>query len=170
MFLALMLPPPTAPIAFRVSLEPAHGRASGHNIGHDHGSAVGVVASRDGDAEAAAGVLGDTSDRALLPGPLGSPSVRGRPQLTLYSVAVCCSQMVSSSMSATYGDRDRLMGPEKTSFLGGSHKGVLPAPKHKPPSSSQAGPLLQICLPRLLGEVALGTPPTPPAKTFRTAS
>lgn len=168
----LQVLPPTAPIAFRVSLEPAHGRASGHNVGHDHGSAGGVVASRDGYAEAAAGVLRDTGDRALLPGPRGSPAVMGRPQLTLYSVAVCCSQMVSSSMSATYGDRDRLMGPEKTTFLSSSHKGILLGPKHQPLSCSQAGPLLQICLPGFWAEVALGTPTPLPlrAKTLRMAS
>lgn len=157
--------PPTAPIAFRVSLEPAHGRASGHNVGHDHGSAVGIVASRDGYAEAAAGVLRDTGDRTLLPGPRGSPSVRGRPQLTLYRVAVCCSQMVSSSMSANYGNRDKLMGPEKTTFLSCNHKG-------RPACSQTPASILQLTgwaptpdlPPGLLGEVALDTEPPPQLK------
>lgn len=59
------------------------------------------MASRDSYAKATAGVLRDTGNGQEITSQTQGRPWTGRPQLTLYSVAVCCSQMVSSSMSAT---------------------------------------------------------------------
>lgn len=82
------------------------------------------MATSDCNAEAPAGVLRGRQNELLFPsrtevlpwGPtaisMSSPS--GREGLTLQIVAVCCSQMVSSSMSDTWQKGDGDSGREVT--------------------------------------------------------
>lgn len=127
------VPPPRVSALCRTpppwySLQPALSRPSGHHVGHYHGPTRPVSAAGDRNAEAPAGVLrGDrrrdelllSSGTKVLPwGPnchsLWHPLECVGGELTLQSVAVCCSQMVISSMSNTWQERSGGGGREVT--------------------------------------------------------